>query len=842
MATLWFDATGLVPADPTLQVTYSPAAPMGSVAVGATAVGSSKWVRLGTALALPARVESLTVCYQIVSAADPPSSRVEETRLLATTSPGGSSVIFDDSTPLASKTAVCLARAVGQDVHAGAIELDLRLSFGDVKDQIVVSAVAIVATDLCLNQRDLSEFGDYQGSDPAKPAAAFAAALAQMTAAGTTGGALSIPRDTTPLFVPRNRQQGGVDQPAVTVIDSRGGCERLFVPPIGTPGSSGTIRGSRILERDLATNLLWQDVFSTELIQSRYYGGASSYAQELQQPVAAGKGVKFYLPTLRGLFVGQQLLVKGAAADGSEDDFVIVQMLGVDATAAFFTADAAHDHLLNAEVYNKNEINGLTIADVSNCDNQSESLLVDRTTYGDGDSFAVSAILNYQGDIVSSGGDEGGIGVAAAVQQDLACFWGVVESWTPATGELVYAAGSAELPQKLGTSRPLINMNDAKLRRQGMATVRLGDNRIIGDENVEWDASLVGRFFAFDDASEYYDAGEPNGLTGGTGHVVHRFWRIASFATSSDGPTLQVERAGYLPQPSAPVLLNQQNFGTFLRYIIAPGAWVSDVRRGVAGDLVGRLGQAKSDDPRTLVLAPAFLIDEKTPVDFAPGDPITNAVGPAPFQPTAVRARHFESLAPIGYGCSFLAENWGRVQVGAALHINGVPPAPEGAKDGLPPFGAGVEILAKTHAAIKIVGAVEQSAIELFQPQGNLQPIRWYLNEGTALLYASPTDGAFTFVGGALDFGQKSSRNQWGLSATAQEAANLRGIGVAVDPHDPSSLRVTFDRPEPDATYALFLQCSWQAASSVTKTAQGFDAAFSPAAPAGGTVDWLLVR
>ena len=129
--------------------------------------------------------------------------------------------------------------------------------------------------DTCENRRLLSEFGPYLSIVDAE--ATFATALTAMIAEG--GGVLCIPRDAPLGFYPRNREQNGANGPAVTVLDYRSGIERLFVPPMGGVNTGGKFRGCHMIERDLAIDLPSGVGFSTENIQSRYLGGASSYLQ-----------------------------------------------------------------------------------------------------------------------------------------------------------------------------------------------------------------------------------------------------------------------------------------------------------------------------------------------------------------------------------------------------------------------------------------------------------------------------------------------------------------------------------------------------------------------------------
>jgi hypothetical protein len=108
-------------------------------------------------------------------------------------------------------------------------------------------------------------------------------------------------------------------------------------------------------------------------------------------------------------------------------------------------------------------------------------------------------------------------------------------------------------------------------------------------------------------------------------------------------------------------------------------------------------------------------------------------------------------------------------------------------------------------------------------------------------LHADPVQGIFRFAGGPLDLGDASTLRQSGLSGSDTSAKNLRGIGVPV-PAAATTLKAFFPKAEDDTSYALFLQCSWPTRSVVTKRKDGFDATFSDPAPAGGQIDWLLVR
>lgn len=715
-------------------------------------------------------------------------------------------------------------------------------------------------TDDCRNHHLLGEYGPYATVAQAK--ATLELALSKLLGEG--GGVLCIPRDAPAGFYPRNPGQTASGGPGVTIEDYRQGFERTYVPPIGTLDSAAGSVGCQIVERDLAQDLPWQGVYSTQATSSRYLGGASSYFAQLTQDAAAGTD-KLHVQTHRGLFAGQTLLVTGVA--GGYDlphDTIKVKSLGLDAQGPYVVAGAplANAHPALAFVYNKNVVNGFTLDDVSNCDNQSMSLIVNRTIYGTGDTFGISSRLGYQGNIMSGLGDEGGVGVASQIEHDLHCFWGEVESWKPATGELVYKPVIGA-PQKLGTSRPLINMNPAKWIRSGKIMIIApgygylrgapsSATLVIGTSDVGWDKSVVGRFIAVDEPTERYDSGEAAPVGGALGKPVHRWWHITGIETRPDRRTnLYVESTFWYtdlksgPQP----LFRFDNYTTSashireLSYIIAPGAWISDVRHAVAGNTPGNGGSATAEDERRLLLAPSP--SAGTRFDFAVGDPVTNPPGPHVWAPTAFRARHFDGFPGAIAGTSFLSENWGRVQMGSALFVAGTARTladTAGQKDGEPSFDAGIYLFSCMNTALRVRGDVKNEAIDFWQVSGP-HLIRWRHAAGSSTLHADPADGSFRFAGGDLNYQGRGAVQVQGISGTPTPAHNLRGVNVPVAA-GLKEIAVSFPSPEADAVYGLLVDCNWITAKAVkNKTAAGFKVVFDKAVPAGGgTLDWLLVR
>jgi hypothetical protein len=733
----------------------------------------------------------------------------------------------------------------------------------------------------CENRHSLDEYGPYKTFPDAEKT--LGVALEKLIGQG--GGILCIPLDAPPDFQPRNLPQDlvpdGLGKPEVTIIDFRRGIEHTYVPSIGEVSSDVTGRASRILERDLASDLSWQDSFSTEMIDSRYLGGASSYLQPITGDVKAGSD-RVDVPTLRGLFVGQTLLLTGQANGyGPPLEELKVKALGLDATGPHIIAGKtlASDHPQGAFLYNKNVINGLTVNDTSNCDNQSMSLAVNRVTYGIGDSFAFSGRISYQGSIMSAGGDEGAVGVAAQIEHDLDVFWGRVVSWSATNGELIYQSSPDALamgvpppvsPQKLGTSRPLINMNESKWKKGGKVLVIPPNYSVLGEKpatsliiasaDVDWDETVVGRFIAINVPTEYYDAGESNSLGGGTGHKVHRWWQITKVQKRADGRwKVFVERAVWWSvAESGPTLFRGDNYSTddtklvWLDYVIAPGAWVSDVRHGVTGNTPGNVGWASADDPRKILLTP---LPATSPI-FDTGDPISNPPSADVWLGTGFRARHFDNFPAVLKGASFLSENSGRVQLGAGLQIDsaartlhkidatGHETAEFIQKDAEAAFEVGVHILASTKVGIRIAGETQDDAIQLWQVQGRPQRITWIPEHAPESALLVDGNGTFILAGNHVSLNRKGTILQSGLSATTTPAHNLSGVNVPVS-KDAMELPVAFapNPAEDDALYGIQVECSWVTPTAVTeKSTTGFKVLFGTKAPDGATLDWLLVR
>jgi hypothetical protein len=842
MGVIWLSPNSYVTTDPTVKIAYaSPARP--AAAITCTAAGTKS---ITAALVLPPRavVHELIVCYECSDAA----SHIAGVKLVETTLPGVAVVRLDSPLRLDSTRRICVPIKFARFTPSGSVILELQLRFANTAHEISFGGLGVRVGDDCSAARNdhvLGEYGAYLPT-PKEAYETLAKAVDAILAEG--GGVLCIPRDAPHGFFPRNTKEDGLDKPAVTIVDHRHGVEHTYVPPIGITNSEGSAVAGRIIERDLAQNLEWQNSLPVVAVTSRAAAGASSLSTRLSRAAAAGADQRLYIPTLRGAFIGQKLLVD----PGPTEEVITVEGLGLDGDKPYLIADTRFAHAAGVQIYNKNDVGALSINDVSNCDNQSASLILRRTTYGTGDSFGVAAILTYQGNINSGGGDEGAVAFAGNLEQDIDSFTGEVETWDKDKRLLKYKAG-AQHPQKLGTSRPLINFNESKHVKDGLVQVMDtggGHTVVVGDAaaSAKWSEALAGRFFAINDPTEYY----PQRMGRPMIERKLRWWLINKIEPAMGGPKkLYVERAiaeeGFF---SGPTLLRADNIGKSLPYIIAPGAWVSDVRNAVAGTIQGHIGSATMDDPRTIELAPSPTIG--TADDFTTGDPIINPPGSDPWIPTGFRARHVHHFPSRLKGASFLAENLGNVQVGpaVAVHGKGDSSSPDAVRDRMKDrsmeFESALYVNAATDKAIVIRGAVAtETAIELWQPHGNVKKIRWLTAGGTAAgdLHVDPVEERFIFAAkGGLDLTLHGTIQQTGLSATATPSATLGGRNKGV-PGKVLSVKVD-GLSEADTAYTVFVTCSWQTTTVITnKMTDSFLVEFGSMSPAGGgLLDWFLVR
>ena len=787
--------------------------------------------------------------------------------------------ISDNPNP-AHYTRQIQSEIIQSDLRSGSGEIVRVVRFSKCIQILILIAVSCIgsavahaeqrsAIDQTSNRVSLTDFGACNTSKAAS--LAYRKAIKQLISQG--GGVLVIPTGVAKEFKVVNDAQSDYRGAAVTVFDYRGGAERIYVPAMGTaPSLAGLGTAGRIIERELDRNLPETAVVSTQQIVSFNRGGSSSYSQRITRASVPGNNARIDVPTLRGLYVGQLLRISGKARSyGGKVEHVVVKSLGQDTLGPYFTADVARPHPNEAIVFAKTIVNALTLNDLSNADNQSMSLVIKRATYGTGDTFGNWTQLDYQGDLMSGAGDEGGVAYTAEIIQDLIGFRGRVESWDPSSGTLVYAAAEATDPHKLGTSRPIINLNTKKWQTSGTVQVvpagydylrgeTAPTSLIVGSRDTSWDSSLVGRFIAIDEPSERYEKGEQWApALAGPSHPVHRWYSITSVERLANGRmALYVETQWWgTNRRGGPRLMDAGNYSTSakdshqLRYIIAPGAWASDVREGVAGYRPGNVWRATSDDARKIMLAPAPFFQSS--IDFAAGDPITQPPAAEAWLPTGYRVRHFNGFKGLMNGASFHTRNAGRVQVGSGLLIDSSQSGTLNAvlkqqKDRRTPFEYGVDVRAVTSSALRVRGAVKDAALDLWSVDGDEKKVRWRLSpkagRRTSSIHADPGSGRLVLDSAGLDLNHSATLRQTGISGTDAGAKNLRGIDVAVG-QGLRELTVSFpgSRQELDGRYSVTVQPNWMTRDAVVqKTAKGFRVAFSEPAPRDAKIDWQLIR
>ncbi|WP_254511272.1 hypothetical protein [Anatilimnocola floriformis] len=712
----------------------------------------------------------------------------------------------------------------------------------------------------------------------------------------TTGGLLVIPADAWNQIKQPKSLQGLIRTPAspaetkqwregpgVTVVTQNEKQTVVHVPPF-----TG-LRIERQLRLDEGDSAPHWGTHSMVQLDSKLIYGSISYLDWIQADTAKGNDAKFYVPTIRGLSPGQFINVHGHSGYGGGVTRACIKTLGWDAEKQmhYFTADTSQDHKAGAIAQNKSNTGILHMTQTSNADNQTYDVKVIRNQYAHGDTYIYYCDFNYMSNVHSAAGDENGNCYAAFIRSMDNNFRSTVDSYDAAANKLVFA-NSANNVESLGNSRPLINLNPAKHITAGKvlivpgrsefdqpdpqmsifegknyateltknpitnATERKFGGLIRGDKDVPWDASVVGRFFAVDEKSEKTPKGN------------YRWYMITKFNQSPEGhKEIEIQRFWWgAKSAGSPTLYRNDNYTWDghekpLSYIIAPGTYVNDVARALAGG--DRGGQ------RTLGIAP--FADATNGNTFEKGDKLEQAIGPDPFKPEAMRVWMWEDV-PGQYPAAVLdAANHGAVSRYSVISVAGGPANLDDIAKRHEPKPAWDNIIVMNSAATVGLNfkADFANAALLFQQPNREQPIKWQygmkaeeVNAGqastgnarpmdpkpvpkTASLTVSRDDGEFQLQGGGLNTGGSVS-GVAGLSGDEKAAKNLRGKNLSPT-ENAKTFEVKFPRPEADADYAVFLELSWLTERAVSnKTAEGFTVTFSQAAPAGAKLDWMLVR
>ncbi len=769
----------------------------------------------------------------------------------------------------------------------------------------------------------LSDFGEIRKMPAAGETLDKAAAW--ITAHG--GGVLVVPAGTAKELVIRNQYQTlrpNAVTPVLTIIDRRGGMVVTHPPQIGLTmpfefsGWTGT-KTDRTLDTYPDFLPHWGS-HTVSAINNTVLRGSSSVLRTCEVVKKAGSEVWVYPETIRGIFPAQRLSFTMPGVSTS----IEVKDIYWDTARkqSYFTADIPEVQANGAgQLSNKSNVGSMLITTAHNADSQSFDFHVWREQYGHGDAFVISGWFAYQGDVMSSRGDENGVVLNAEIEGDIDAFTAKVESVDWANDALKFATG-ARNANKLGTSRPLINLNEKKWITAGSvlivgaedwsgmivrnpavqnkvddyitwgitpdrfpmtytdeqghhpslttwdgkpvrefryvykgktypSLITRGANylggRIIGSPDCGWTPEVVGRFFAVAEEGEYATARDGGSyFCGGPAANVYRWYLIRAFKKNADGTCeIRIERVRFASVAAGgPTLYNDDNYTWDgherpLKYIIAPGAFVSDIAEGWKEGMNSSPG---ADHPRTLKLADGPY--RGTATDFAPGDPVVQAVGADPVFPRGVRIRQFNKIPSSWPTSAVEISNFGLVSTSAALLIGGDGMvdrdiALASRKDHKPAHGSALAIESVTGAGIRFSADVTEGALVFEQPVHE-QPLVWKSAAGKTVLMVNPKNGNMSVSGGEVAL--PTVKGLSGISATSVAANNLRGINVPVK-EGAQMLAVVFPANEPDANYSLTVQPNWFTLDRVVRKANnGFIVSFSTPAPKGAVVDWQLIR
>jgi hypothetical protein len=623
-------------------------------------------------------------------------------------------------------------------------------------------------------------------------------------------------------------------------------------------------------------------------LESRLVYGSVSYLDWLQAPTEKGTDRRFYVPTVRGLSPGQFLNVHAGPGYGGGVTRAYIKSLGYDKEKSqhYFVADTGLDHIPGGIAHNKSNTGLIHMTQTSHADNQTYDVKVIRNQYAHGDTYIYYCDFNYMSNIHSAAGDENGNCYAAFVRSLDNNFRGTVSEMDWDKSRLTFA-GETNV-KTLGNSRPLINLNPKKHITDGKvvmvtgrsefdspdpkmsmfqgqdystgliknaihgATERNFGGLIRGDKDCSWTEDVVGRFFAVDDKSEKTPKGN------------YRWYPITKFKTNDDGTKeIEIERFWWgAKSAGSPTLYSLENYTWDdhvrpLSYIIAPGTYVNDVSRAVAGGDRG--------GHRMLGLAPHSA--QGGELDFAQGDSVEQAIGPDPFKPNVFRSWLWEDV-PGQYPASvFEIANNGATSRYAVLWARGGPKSMDDVAkrhEPKPPWDNIMVVDSAATVGLNLKADFATAAI-LFQQPHRDQPIRWHYSHPAeeeedspktgitrtvssrattpkvATLTVSRESGEFQFEGGGIQAGGSVS-NVSGLSGEATAARNLRGKNVQVTAGK-TSIDVRFPHAETDDNYAVFVEQTWLTNRAISnKTSEGFTVTFADAAPENATIDWMLVR
>jgi len=666
--------------------------------------------------------------------------------------------------------------------------------------------LALTAPAAELPAHSLAEFGPI--ATPAQADAALA------KAAQEKAGIVIVPTNAPADWTPQNISQeiwrkppapapatGWGNGPGLTLFDYRDGTVKVFVPEI-----TGMVLARTFALPDGQSAGHWE-VHPMLSLQNNIVRGSTSYREWLLEAVPAGKDRRFYVRTIRGVFPGEFL----NAGDYGKVSRLYVKTLGFDNNRKlpYFVADADQDVPKAALLHNKTHVSLMRLDTHSITENQTFDVANWRHDYSQGDTYLYAGMFDYMSDVHSTAGDENGVIYSAFSISEVNTFRGTVSAWNAPALELKFKNG--QNTETLASGRPIINLNPQKLITNGMAYVMMPGGAIIGwggsirSTDAPWTPELVGRYFAIDEPSEYVPGSDR----------VRRWWLITGISEQDGVKMLTIQRHWWGAKNVAAItqFYDPHNFTgnekkpKFLHYIIAPGANVFDVAR----EQIARL------DPGAHL---------GTPVDFAAGDPIEQAIGPDPFLPVPFRSWLFDKVPGAFPSPVFDVANHGDVARYSVLTVSGNPKVP---------WGSIIDISSLAVNGLAFNADVENAALLFNQSAGNPQMIRWTGKPG-ANLSLSPA-GNLNVTASRLDLAGGGVTALGGIGGSI-----FRGLKIPV-PAGALNFAVVFSAPESTEDYAVVARPSWSCVHAVTQqTKTGFTVQFDIPAPAGGTLNWLLLR
>ncbi|OPZ83251.1 MAG: hypothetical protein BWY76_02362 [bacterium ADurb.Bin429] len=294
----------------------------------------------------------------------------------------------------------------------------------------------------------------------------------------------------------------------------------------------------------------------------------------------------------------------------------------------------------------------------------------------------------------------------------------------------------------------------------------------------------------------------------------------------------------------SPTLYRQDN-GTWdghvrpLSYAIAPGSYVTDVSKAVPTD----------DYRGQQLLGMTPYGDMHTRFDFEKGDAIEQAIGPDPFKPTPFRMWMWDNVPGVFPAPVLDIQNNGADPRYAAMLVAGGSYNADDMKNTyrqLSPWENILAFEAVSGVGINMRADVTRAAILFEQPHHD-QPLKWLYGKretgkpvAEATLTVSRDTGDMTFSGGDLYISGTIHAAGFSADVTATKAPFGKNVPVR---RGAKSLTVTFETPQPDANYAVFIEQSWLGERAVTqKTEKGFTILFGRGAAKDATLDWMIMR